>query len=53
MLDTLLDSAETKMNVKDNTEIIIAQSDRAVQTGFWKLQVRAGHPEKLLEGGGV
>lgn len=41
MLDTLLDSAETKMNVKDNTQIIIAQSDRA------------GHPEKLLERGGV
>ena len=41
------------MNVKDNTQIIIAQFDRAVQKGFWKLQLRAGHPEKLLERGGV
>ena len=41
------------MNVKDSTQIIIAQSDRAVQKGFWQLQLRAGRPEKLLEGGGV
>lgn len=41
MLDPLLDSAETKMNVKDNTRMIIAQSDGA------------GPPEKLLGGGGV
>lgn len=53
VLDTLLDSAETKMNVTDNTRVIITQYDRGMQEELWKLRLRAGHPEKLLERGDV